>query len=273
MSLSRRCIPGPIAVLALFLSMPSSVASQTDPAVVIPEDLVFLDAPDYSFVAGEPFKLNVDYSSLRERSQRRSLTARIFRGTIDELIRFRGLRTSDGCRVYATSVYRPYDYNGGIDFGFNFDENWLQPDASGQLRAGHFVLVFELAGPSDGFFALREDNVAEYFGRGWSFSIQPPGYLEPTRVAYAVAEMEKATAVTKERLNDIAAGPEEAVRVTTAAEPEEAARVTPGRSSILCHALVRGSTATIQVARLTECRRAESRRPAGDVAAFQVFGR
>jgi hypothetical protein len=228
--------------------------------VVIPQDLVFLDAPNYSFVTGEPFKLNVDYSSLRESSQRRSLTARVFRGTIDELIRFRGVRTPDGCRVYATSVYRPYDYNGGIDFGFNFNESWLQPDTRDRLGAGHFVVVFELTGPSDGWFSLREENVTEYFARGWSFSIQPPDYLEPTRVAHTVSEMERHTAITEERLNEIAAG------------PEEAAHATLGRPSSPCHSLIRGSTVTLQVARLVECRKVTSRRLAGELRAFQVLG-
>lgn len=150
---------------------------EAQPRVTVPlhrDDV--LDPPNYPYYVGEPFKVNVDYGKLLTRKQRASLQARIFRGTVEELMQHGGVSTFDGCRAYMTTVLKPYDYNGGLDFGLNFDDHWLGRNSGGKLGPGRFVLVFELSGPRSRVLILKDDeSVPAYFSKGWSFVVRSRG--------------------------------------------------------------------------------------------------
>lgn len=170
--------------------------------VIVPQELQVLDPPNYTYYLGEPFKLNVDYSSSYLKKHRGSLQARIFRGSVEDLMRYGGVSTVDGCKSYMTTVLEPDDYNGGISFDFNFDEYWLGRGGTGKLESGRFVLVFELGGPSEPVLMLRNESVRAYFSRAWSFVVRPRGVVEEESAADVLLEMnkrrEEAKAVLKE---------------------------------------------------------------------------
>jgi len=161
-----------------------------DPVVQVP-NLEFLDPRNYPFKVGGPFKVNVNYSAVGSAGRLDDLRVRVFRGTIEELISLIGKRTPDGCREYVSSVYEPLEYNGGLDFGLNFNEYWLQPLGFSSLTDGHFVLVLELGGSKERVFRLRESSVKDYFQQGFPFVIRADRAIDPAEARAVIETMQR----------------------------------------------------------------------------------
>ncbi len=162
-------------------------AQPRDPLVRVPA-LRYLDHSGYAYTVGEPFKVNVDYSRLNDVEDFGKLRARIFRGTYDNLTRV-GRKSVGNCASFFSTVLKPNESDGGIDFGLNFDEHWLRPSGTSGLIEEHYILVFELDGPEGRWLDLEKDSVDRYFQQGFFFTVQPDRSVRPEEARRLVTEM------------------------------------------------------------------------------------
>ena len=174
-------------------------AQAEEPLVRVPA-LEFIDSSGYVYTVGEPFKINVDYSPLQARGDLDKLRARVFRGTYESLSKDVEKRLVGNCVAYYSTVFKPTEYNGGIDFGINFDEQWLHPVGSATLREENYLLVFELDGPQGRWLELDRNSVGRYFRQGFSFTVQPDHSVRPEEARRLVSEMRGQARQVKEAL-------------------------------------------------------------------------
>jgi len=176
-----------IWIVLIFVCYPV-IAQATEPLVRVPA-LRYLDPSGYVYTVGEPFKVNVDHSSLGGEVDLGKLRARLFRGTFDNVTREAKRRLVGNCTSIFSTVLRPNESDGGIDFGLNFDEHWLHPNGASGLLEEHYILVFELDGPEGRWLDLEKDSIDQYFERGFFFTVQPDHSVKPEEARRIVSEM------------------------------------------------------------------------------------
>lgn len=154
-----------LATFAGCLMLPRLSLSQPPALKVV--DLKPLDYKGYEYRVGEPFKLNVDYSTV-SLNDRQRLRARIFRGDFGQLL---NKSSSGNCITYFSALYQPHHYNGGLEFGLNFSEPWLRIQGN-RLVDEHYTLVFELDGPQGSWIDIDRNFVNEYFRLGFTFIVR-----------------------------------------------------------------------------------------------------
>jgi hypothetical protein len=186
-----------LSILWVWCYVESAAGQSSAPSVKVAA-LVPIDYPEYEYVVGEPFKLNIDYSVLSDVDLKR-LRVRLFRGTLASLGNLTG-RMKGNCASYYGALYKPIHYNGGVEFGINFDEHWLRPKGS-LLTEEHYVVVFEVEGPAGPWLDLDRNFVIPYFKSGVPFVVRPDGSVRGEEAASIISSLhEGGVKIVSERL-------------------------------------------------------------------------